>query len=514
MNISPLIERVIMKTILYHFRRCNMLYLKKCCLLQTRKAFLFGMMSLVLLGLWNTPINAEDSDVRAAKALSNTFASVAKSAMPAVVSIKVEKTVSAGPAMGFGSNDPFGQFNDEFLRKFFGQQMPSPRSPQKYQEKGQGSGFIISPDGYILTNNHVVGNVDKITVELKDGRKFENAKVIGTDPDSEVALIKIEGDHFPVLPMGNSDKMEIGDWVMAIGNPFGLTETVTVGVVSAVGRSNVHIAAYEDFIQTDAAINPGNSGGPLINLDGQVIGINTAIFSESGGYMGIGFAIPINMAKTIEEQLVRNGKVTRGYLGLSAQNVTEEMKDLIGSKTPEGVIIADIVKGSPADQAGLKPNDIILKLDGKKIDNYDTFRNDVAMLAPGSKSSLLIQRGGKEQTITVTLGERPTQMARGEETGEKSPEQLGLQVQNLTSDLAQQFGYSLGEGVIVTTVVPGSEAESEGIQAGDLIVSVDRNATGNVEQFTQYINAAKSKGRALLLVKHGQYSRFVVLQFK
>ena len=251
------------------------------------------------------PVVAQ-SGTNSAKELSSAFSTAAKAAMPAVVSIKVEKAVEVSP-MGYGGapglNDPFGLFDDDLLRRFFGDRLPQQQqSPRKYHEQGQGSGFIIGKDGYILTNNHVVGDVDKITVELNDGRKFENAKLIGTDPDSEVALIKIDGDNFPVLPLGNSDKIEIGDWVIAIGNPFGLNETVTVGIISAVGRSNVHIAAYEDFIQTDAAINPGNSGGPLINLDGQVIGINTAIFSQSGGDMGIGFAIPINMARTIEEQ--------------------------------------------------------------------------------------------------------------------------------------------------------------------------------------------------------------------
>jgi len=260
------------------------------------------------------------SGTQSAKELSSAFSTAAKAAMPAVVSIKVEKAVQVSP-MEFGSaggfNDPYGLFDDDLLRRFFGDKLPpqQQQSPRKHLEQSLGSGFIISKDGYIITNNHVVGDVDTITVELKDGRKFENAKLIGTDPDSEVALIKIDGGDFPVLPMGNSEKIEIGDWVIAIGNPFGLNETVTVGVISAVGRSNVHIAAYEDFIQTDAAINPGNSGGPLINLDGQVIGINTAIFSQSGGYMGISFAIPINMARAIEEQLKKQGRVVRGYLG-------------------------------------------------------------------------------------------------------------------------------------------------------------------------------------------------------
>jgi serine protease Do len=348
-------------------------------------------MSLCLLLGLTRPLPAQ-ADRQVARELSNAFTSVAKEAMPAVVSIKVEKSVevAGGP---FGLNDPFGLFNDDLLRKFFGDRMaPPPQRPRKYQEQGQGSGFIISKDGYILTNNHVVGDVDKITVELQDGRKFENAKLIGTDPGSEVALIKIDGDNFPILPMGDSDKIEIGDWVVAIGNPFGLSETVTVGVISAVGRSNVHIAAYEDFIQTDAAINPGNSGGPLIDLDGRVIGINTAIFSQSGGYMGIGLAIPINMAKTIESQLKAHGKVTRGYLGLLAQDVTADMANLLGLKSSEGVVVSSIEKGSPADKAGLVTGDVLMEMDGKKIESYDALRNQVAMLNPGTDVKFLIMR--------------------------------------------------------------------------------------------------------------------------
>ncbi|MEJ2705017.1 MAG: trypsin-like peptidase domain-containing protein, partial [Sedimentisphaerales bacterium] len=245
-----------------------------------RKSIVFATILLVIT-MSPAGLVLAQSPAKVAKELSEAFAATAKEAMPAVVSIKIEKVIEQSPSTSqtpFGFNDPFGLFGDQFMRKFFPQQ----EAPRKYYERGQGSGFIISKDGYILTNNHVVGNVDKITVILQDGRKFENAKLIGTDPDTEVALIKIEGNDFPVLPMGDSSKTEIGDWVIAIGNPFGLSETVTVGVISAVGRSNVGIAAYEDFMQTDAAINPGNSGGPLINLDGKVIGINTAIYSESG----------------------------------------------------------------------------------------------------------------------------------------------------------------------------------------------------------------------------------------
>lgn len=475
-----------------------------------RSIAIFAVSLVMLLNL-AVPGFAQ-GDRQVARELSNAFTAVAKEAMPAVVSIKVEKAVEVAGGR-FGFNDPFGQFNDDLLRKFFGGRLPQqPQQPRKYQQRGQGSGFIISRDGYILTNNHVVGDVDKITVELEDGRKFENAKLIGTDPGSEVALIKIDGDNFPVLPMGDSDQMEIGDWVIAIGNPFGLSETVTVGVVSAVGRSNVHIAAYEDFIQTDAAINPGNSGGPLINLDGEVIGINTAILSESGGYMGIGFAIPINMAKTIEAQLKAHGKVTRGYLGLYGQDVTSDMADLLGLKSSGGVVIASIEKGSPSDKAGLATGDVLMEMDGKAIDSYDAFRNQVAMLKPGTDVRFQIVRDGKQRQITVTLGERPTQVAQDGRSDTRAPWQkaLGITVQNVTQDLADQFGYRIGEGVIVTGVEPGTPAGDAGVQAGDLIESVNRESVSSVDEFEEALSRAKGE-KVLLLVRRGEFSRYVVV---
>jgi serine protease Do len=483
------------------------------------KSITFMMMSLVLVIALTNPVLAQSS-AKAAKELSSAFSAASKTAMPAVVSIKVEKAVEAGPiAFGtpFGYNDPFGLFDDDLLRKFFGDRLPpqqQQQAPRKYYERGQGSGFIVSKDGYILTNNHVVGDVDKITVELQDGRKFENAKLIGTDPDSEVALIKIEGDNFPVLPMGNSDKIEIGDWVIAIGNPFGLNETVTVGVISAVGRSNVHIAAYEDFIQTDAAINPGNSGGPLINLDGQVIGINTAIFSQSGGYMGIGFAIPINMARNIEQQLKSHGKVTRGYLGIYGQDITPEMAKLLQLKNSQGVIVASVEPGSPADKAGLKSHDVLLEMSGKKIESYDSFRNEVAMLKPDSRITFLVSRDGKTTEITVTLAERPTEVAQGNQPRgqQQSQEALGIEVQNLTKDLAERFGYALGEGVIVTRVAPGSPSANAGIQPGDLIQSVNRESVSTADEFEKAVKHTKDN-KILLLIKRGEYSQFIVVQF-
>jgi serine protease Do len=482
----------------------------------TIKRMVFTMITLVFISALMSPALAQSSS-KVAKELSDAFAATAKKAMPAVVSIRIEKTIEANP-MGtpFGYNDPFGSFGDDFLRKFFGNRMPQQQqTPQKYYEQGLGSGFIISKDGYILTNNHVVGNVDKITVQLQDGRKFENAKLIGTDPDTEVALIKIDGDNFPVLPMGDSDKIEIGDWVIAIGNPFGLSETVTVGVISAVGRSNVGIAAYENFIQTDAAINPGNSGGPLINLDGQVIGINTAIYSESGGYMGIGFAIPINMARSIEEQLKEHGKVIRGYLGLVGQDVTPDMAQLLGLKSKQGIIVTTVEKGSPADKAGIESHDVFLEINGKKIESYDSFRNKVAMFKPGSKVTLLVSRAGKTLDVTVTLGERPTEVAKGNQPAVRpqSQQTMGLQVQNLTKDLADRFGYTLGDGVIVSRVTQGRPAAEAGIQPGDLIQSVNRQSVSNVDEFESAVSHAKGN-KILLLIKHGKYSQFVIVQLR
>jgi serine protease Do len=474
--------------------------------------------SIFFLGLFCLPsLGWGQTQTQAAKELSKAFSSAAKAAMPAVVSIKVEKTIT-GPVMGFGGpdgfNDPFDQFPDDLRQRFFGRRAPQERSPRKYHQEGQGSGFIISEDGYILTNNHVVGAVDKITVELKDGRTFDNAKLIGTDPDSEVALIKIEGSNFPVLPMGDSGKIEIGDWVIAIGNPFGLSETVTVGVISAVGRSNMHIAAYEDFIQTDAAINPGNSGGPLIDLDGKVIGINTAIVSESGGYMGIGFAIPINMARTIGEQLKKSGKVSRGYLGLAAEDVDADKAELLGLKDATGVVVATVLSGSPAEKADVKVNDVILALNGKKVQTYDAFRNEVAMLSPGSKVRLDVVRGGKTLELTATLGERPNAAAKQEQASPAPQQALGLEVQDLTKELADQLGYKAGEGVIVTAVAPDSPAAEKGIKPKDVIVSVNGRNVSSVKAFVTAVRRSAKSGKVLLLVKRGDVSQFVTVRIE
>jgi len=454
-----------------------------------------------------------DNGLQTLRETSKAFTAVANKAIPAVVFVNIEKTVEVSSPFGerspFGNNDFFG-FDDDFMERFFGYSPPRQRGPRtkKYQEMGQGSGFIISKDGYILTNNHVVGEVDKITVTLQDGRKLD-AQVVGTDPKSDVAVIKVEADNLPVIELGDSDKLEVGEWVIAVGNPFGLAATVTVGVVSAKGRGNVGIADYEDFIQTDAAINPGNSGGPLLNLEGKAVGLNTAIFSRSGGYMGIGFAIPINMARHIKEQLVETGKVTRGYLGIYMEPMKTELAEYFGLKQNQGVSVIQVVDGSPADEAGIKAGDIILEMDGKKLKGPQQFKNTIAMVEPGTKVSLLIYRDGKKLTKKIEIGSL-SDSAFASDVSEIS-RQLGLQVQELTAELARQFGYEPDGGVIVSEVASGGIAARAGIRPGMLIVSVNRKNVRSVAEFNAALEETAKTRKALLLIKYENFAQYVVL---
>ncbi len=449
-----------------------------------------------------------------AQQMGQEFSAAAEEAVPAVVSITVEKTTKVGssgnqlaPFSFRNPDDPFG--NDFFERFFRGQSQQ--QTPQEYHQMGQGSGFIISSDGYILTNNHVVGDVDSITVKMHDGREF-TAKLIGADEKSDVALIKIPATNLPVLPLGDSSKLRVGEWVVAVGNPFGLSATVTVGVVSATGRSNVHIADYEDFIQTDAAINPGNSGGPLINLRGQAIGINTAIFSQSGGYMGIGFAIPIDMAVNIKDQLLKNGKVIRGQLGILVQELTPDLAESFNLKSTRGILVADVLEGSAAEKAGLKSGDIILEMNGREVSNVGEFRNTVAMLAPDTKVQLLVYRNGDRKTLTATIQEL-SDNAVASQSPEIS-EQIGLTVENLTEDTARASGVGMGKGVVVTSVTPYSSAQMAGIQPGDVILGINREDIGSVAEYNKAMEKASGKDHVLLLVKGNSYSRYITLPLK
>lgn len=455
--------------------------------------------------------NIDDQNIALLDKTAKAFAAVVKKAMPAVVFVQVEKTVERGGAASpFQFQDPSDFFNDPFFKRFFGPQFqPKQRTPKKFHQRGQGSGFIINKDGYILINNHVVGDADLIKVKLSDGREFK-AKVIGTDPQSDVAVIKIDATDLPILRLGDSDKLEVGEWVIAIGNPFGLSQTVTVGVVSAKGRSRIGINDYEDFIQTDAAINPGNSGGPLVNIHGEAVGMNTAIFSRSGGYMGIGFAIPINMAKSIVDQLLEKGKVTRGWLGVVIQDIDEELAKSFGLKKTKGVLVAEVSEGSPAEKAGLKQGDIILRLNGKKVDDMGELRNKIALTSPGTKVEMEVLRENKHKTLQVTIGEQPVGKTIGT-AQHKILGKLGLVVQDLTAELAEQFGYRDGQGVLVAEVEQGSPAAREGIRPGHLIEEVNRKRVHNMDEFVKALAQSKQTKSVLFRIRDSEFSRYVAI---
>lgn len=473
-------------------------------------------LSLILLLFFiSLPAPAQDTNsIDTLRQMGKAFAKIAEKASPAVVGIKASQTVTQQmPDWPFG--DPF---DDEFFERFFGRQSPRQRqrTPQtrKYQQLAQGSGFIVSTDGYILTANHLVGEAEKVMVKQGDDPEVE-AKVIGTDPASDVAVIKIKGDNLPCLELADSDKLEVGEWVLAIGNPFGLSHTVTAGIVSAKGRSGFQLAEYEDYIQTDAAINPGNSGGPLLNLDGKVVGINTAIVTGHlayAGNIGIGFAIPVNMAKSSYDQLVETGKVVRGFLGVGIQELTAENAPFFGLKQDtKGVLVPEVTKDSAAEKAGLKPGDVIVELNGKPVETAKELQSRVSALKPDTAVELVVLRDGKRESLTAKLGERPAkeQVAKG---GEETLEKLGLVVQNLTSELAEQYNYQGLSGVVVTQVEPGSIADLAGITTGALIMEVNRKPVENTKNFKEAIEEAAKENAVLLRIKQGRSIAFVVLK--
>jgi serine protease Do len=449
---------------------------------------------------------SSSSSISLLKETSKGISMIAKKSIPAVVFIESE--IPYDISRGDGIN-PFDFFKDDFFNKFFG--MPSPEiNPKKNKkEVAKGSGFLISKDGYIITNNHVVDGASKVTVTLNGGKKIE-AKIIGQDPKSDVAVIKIDGKNYPFLELGDSDDIEIGEWVIAIGNPFGLDASVTVGVVSAKGRNQLHITDFEDFIQTDAAINPGNSGGPLIDVDGRVIGINTAIVSGSGGYMGVGFAVPSYMVKSIVKQLIENGEVIRGYLGVTMQQVDEDLAASFNLNSLDGALAAEVAKDSPAEKAGLKQGDIILKYNNIEIKNLSAFRNAVSQMAPGSMIELYVNRDGKEIILKAQVGNYPAENKVS--LKEEKVSQLGLEVENLTPELASRLGFSQEYGVVVTRVYSDSVAEKAGIKPGALIVAIDKKNVSNVSEYEKAIKEALPNKRILLLIKQGPYVRFISLK--
>ncbi|WP_430229208.1 DegQ family serine endoprotease [Nitrosomonas communis] len=470
------------------------------------------------------PSEAKEDAIANLRQTSKAFASVARAISPSVVFIQVEGKASREATPFFPQFDDEWPFSDDFFKRFFGGKLPgipsSPYSDQPQEERRimeQGSGFVfetrslLSDKTYILTNNHVVENADKIRVEFQDGRQFV-AEVTGRDPQSDIAVIEINARGYPALTLADSSKLEVGEWVVAIGNPFGLSHTLTVGVVSAKGRTSLGINDYEDFIQTDAAINPGNSGGPLVNLDGEVVGINTAIFSRSGGYMGVGFAIPSNLAKAITTQLIEHGEVTRGYLGIVIQQLTSDLAESFGIEASQGILVAQVSKHSPAEKAGLQQGDIIERFQGELVKDVGSFRNQVALLAPGTTVELTILRNGKKKNVEVEIGKLTKEKQPTEQTSQRA-EDIGLTVQTLTPQLAEQFGATAGEGVIVTEVRPGSVAAMSGIKSGTIILQVNRKAVKNTAEFQRAIKESHSDKRLLLLIREGDTQRFVVLSW-
>ena len=468
---------------------------------------------MVLATAQNALAFSTDDDAGLLDRSSQAIVSVSKKAKPSVVHIRVEKTVDNDSA-----NQQFEEmFNSPFFEHFFGPQSPqNPNRPRRQQKMhGQGTGFIISSDGLILTNNHVVEEADTIKVMLSDHREFI-AKVIGTDPQTDVALIQIkDGGNLPAIALGDSDALEVGEWVIAIGNPFGLDQTVTMGVVSAKGRSRVGINEYENFIQTDAAINPGNSGGPLINTHGEVIGINSALISASGGYMGIGFAIPINMVKSIRDQLQAKGKVTRGWLGVVIQDVDKNLAKSFGLKDARGILVSDVQPDSPAAKAGLKQGDVILQLDGNALSDVADLRNRIALILPGKNSALTIIRDGKEQQVEVTITEQPAKSGKGgaapTNQGGGSAGRFGLSFQDLTPELAERFGYQGKQGVIVSKVEEGSPAGEAGMRPGQLVEEINKKPVGNLAELQAELRNVHDQKQLLLKVRSGDYSQYVAL---
>ena len=423
------------------------------------------------------------------------FADVAKTVTPAVVNITTRGAEDVSDRAR-----PRGKMEDFFGSPFGPRRFGPPMEPREHRGGGQGSGVIVTQDGYVLTNNHVIEGAKTVTVTLPDKREF-TGRIVGSDPKSDLAVIKIDGTQLPTISWGDSSRLQVGEYVLAVGNPFGLNSTVTLGIVSALGRGHMGITQYEDFIQTDAAINPGNSGGALVNTKGELIGINTAIFSQTGGYQGVGFAVSSGMSKPIYESLVKTGKVVRGYLGIGIQDLNHDLAKSFGVKGSNGAVVTDVKEEGPADQAGIKQGDVILSYQGISVDDAVTLQRAVTRSAVGSKATVKVLRDGHEQELSVTLAELPDtqQVAKAEI---ESPDQplAGLAVQELDRETAQELGLKGKiQGVVVTNVDPESEAERAGLMPGDIIREINRKPVTSMKEFDRAASSLK-KGQTVLVL--------------
>jgi serine protease Do len=455
--------------------------------------FLSWMILIVLLPVWS--LNAAERS--SAKDWRSGFVEVAKKVKPSVVAIRSERTVTVGPGYGedFFKGTPF----EDFFKQHGG-------PPVKRKQMGEGSGVIVDGKGYILTNYHVVAGAEKITIHLFDGRELKGT-VRGTDPRTDLAVVHVETTDLPVAVLGDSDKIQVGEWAIAVGSPFGLEETVTVGVISAKGRSGLGTGTYEDFLQTDASINPGNSGGPLVNIDGDVIGINAMIIQPG---QGIGFAIPINLAKTIMLELIKTGKVIRPWVGIGLQDITPDLMKYFSLKEKEGALISQVYSGSPAEQVGLKVGDVVIEVDGVKIKSGQDVVREVLKKKVGQKVDFVVLREGKRTQVSVTTAQMP------EKIGERGPaksarEWFGLRVSNITPDIAKQLGLAKTEGVVITGVEPNSVALSAGLKAGDIILEVNRQKILNENDYLSAMDKAKPGQGVLFLIDREGSTFFVML---
>lgn len=447
--------------------------------------------------------------------LSDAQSEVAAVATPSVVNISTTRVITARDEMALDL------FKDPFFRRFFGDQVPHPDVPKERKEQSLGSGVIVSEDGYIVTNNHVIENAQEIKVLLSNKKDYQ-AKLIGADPKTDIAIIKIEVRGLTALSWGDSRDLKVGEIVFAIGNPFGLNQTVTMGVIGAVGRANVGIADYEDFIQTDAAINPGNSGGALINARGELIGINTAIMSRTGGYQGIGFAVPSSMAKQVMDSLIKYKKVVRGWLGVSIQEVTSDLAEEFGVKDLKGALVSSVMKDSPAEKAGLKQGDVILQYNGRLVEDTGQLRNMVSQTEIGTTVKVKLYRNRKEAEVAVEIVELPKELAQALSQGGGSEENsdegesgalAGLVVRELTPDFAQRYGFEKTEkGVVVLKVETDSRLFEAGIRPGDILLQINKRTIASLKDYNKIARLLKPKERLLILLRRKGQDLFVTVR--
>ncbi len=468
--------------------------------------FIAGLMFVLSLCGWSytyageAAISKESVDILTK--VGQATAEIVDAVRPAIVNISTTRTVKFQ-----GGGDQF--LDDPFFRRFFGDRF---KTPKERKSLGLGSGVIVDADGYILTANHVIQGADEIKVTLSDKREFKG-KIVGSDIMTDIGVVKIDAKDLPSVKMGDSAKLRVGETVLAIGSPYGLSQTVTMGIVSAVGRANVGIADYEDFIQTDAAINPGNSGGALVNVRGELVGINTAIFSTSGGYQGIGFAVPTSMAKAAMDSLINKGKVVRGWLGVSIQSLTPELAKQFELTDGKGVLVGDIVEDSPADKGGLQRGDIIVEVQGKKIDDPNQIRNMVAGIEPGQEIEMKIIRENKPITKNLTVSELPTDVQKPAK-GEYGNLLNGVSVQELTPEFIERFDIPKKlKGVIVAEVDEDSPAFGI-IKPGDIIQEINKQNIAGLKDYENVAGKIKQDEDVMLFIRRGQASKYITLSGK